>query len=433
MAAPEPAPQARPTPAAPAITGASGPVSAGVPAATAPGQPDNPGFGRLVAALVIGQLGLHSTMAGVRMAAALQTLREGHGAWTVGVLLALFAAAPVLTAWQSGRLADRRGYHPMVRGAVGLAWAGGAAALGSTFVSGGWHLALLFAAAMLTGTAANVGVLTIQHTAGLAARDATERMRVFSWLGVAPSFSNVIGPVAIGIMIDALGFAAGYALMMALPVVTWLAARRVPRRPPPPAESEAPAARTAWSLLEAPGMRRLLTINWLLSMSWDVHAFAVPLLGHERGFNASTVGLILGTFTFAVTGIRLVIPLLAHRLREVTVMRAAMVGTALVFAAYPLAPNAWAMGALAVLLGMSLGSVQPMIMTVLHQVTPPGRHGEALALRSMAMNATSTVMPLVFGASGALVGTAALFWAVGAAVLAGSRMPRRLASAAKGP
>ncbi len=397
------------------------------PPEAASSAPAAPRLGRLIAALVIGQLGLHSAMAGLRMAASLQVLREGHGAWTVGILLALFAAAPVLTAWQSGRLADRHGYHPMVYGAVALALAGGAAAWLSTMFSGWAHLGLLCVAAMLAGTAANVGMLTIQHTAGLAARDATERMRVFSWLGVAPSFANVIGPVAVGFMIDGNGFAAGYLLLMVLPLMTWLAAHRVPRTQPPP-RAEPHAARTAWSLLKAPGMRRLLTVNWLLSMSWDVHSFAVPLLGHERGFSAATVGLILGTFTLAVTGIRLVIPLLAHRLSEVVVMRSAMAGTAFVFALYPLAPNAWAMGGLAVLLGITLGSVQPMIMTVLHQVTPAGRHGEALALRSMAINATSTVMPLVFGASGALVGTAVLFWAVGAAVLAGSRMPRRFSA-----
>ncbi|MBL8344574.1 MAG: MFS transporter [Rubrivivax sp.] len=404
----------------------SAPPAASSSPAPAP-APDNgpPGFGRLVLALVVGQLGLHAAMAGVRLAASLQVLREGHGAWTVGLLLALFAAAPVLTAWQAGRLADRHGYHPMVRGAVALSMLGGAAALGSTYVQGALHLGLLSVAAMLTGTAANVGVLTIQRTAGLAARDATERMRVFSWLGIAPSFANVVGPVAVGLAIDASGFAAGYALMALLPVATVLAARRVP--PTPPARAVEPGPKgTAWSLIQAPGMRRLLTVNWLFSMAWDVHAFAVPLLGHERGFSASTVGLILGLFTLSVSGVRLVIPVLAHRLHEVIVMRASMVGTALVFAAYPFAPNAWAMGALAVALGVTLGSVQPMIMTVLHQLTPGDRHGEALALRSMAINATSTVMPLVFGASGALVGTAALFWAVGAAVLAGSRLPRRL-------
>ncbi len=390
-------------------------------------SPPPEGFGRLVAALVVGQLGLHSAMAGVRMAASLQVLREGHGAWTVGLLLALFAAAPVVTAWQAGRLADRHGYHPMVRGAVVLSILGGGAALVSTYAQGALHLALLSAAAMLTGTAANVGVLTIQRTAGLAARDTTERMRVFSWLGIAPSFANVVGPVAVGLAIDASGFAAGYALMALLPMATALAARRVQRSAPRP-ESEPGPRGTAWSLVKAPGMRRLLVINWLFSMSWDVHAFAVPLLGHERGFSASTVGLILALFTLSVSGVRLLIPVLAHRLREVTVLRGSMIGTALVFAAYPFAPNAWAMGALALALGVTLGSVQPMIMTLLHQLTPGDRHGEALALRSMAINATSTVMPLAFGASGALVGTTALFWVVGAAVLAGSRLPRRLAA-----
>jgi MFS family permease len=75
--------------------------------------------GKVVWALVAGQLGLHSVMAGLRMAAPLQTLREGYSAWAVGLLLALFAAAPVLMALQAGRLADRLGYHrPVYLGVV---------------------------------------------------------------------------------------------------------------------------------------------------------------------------------------------------------------------------------------------------------------------------------------------------------------------------
>jgi MFS-type transporter involved in bile tolerance (Atg22 family) len=66
-----------------------------------------------------------------------------------------------------------------------------------------------------------------------------------------------------------------------------------------------------------------------------------------------------------------------------------------------------------VLLGLTLGVVQPLIMTTLHHLTPEGRHGEALAFRSMAINASSTLMPLLFGALGSAVGAAVLFWAVG--------------------
>ena len=43
-----------------------------------------------------------------------------------------------------------------------------------------------------------------------------------------------------------------------------------------------------------------------------------------------------------------------------------------------------AMGICSVLLGLALGSVQPMIMSMLHQITPEARHGEALGLRLMA-------------------------------------------------
>ncbi len=390
-----------------------------------PAHPRSAGSAPVLAALIAGQLGMHSAMAGLRLAAPLQTLNEGYSAWSVGLLLALFAAAPVATALHAGRLADRLGYHRPVALAVGLTLAGCLLALLSTLVGGVWHFVMLCGGALLTGGGTNVGMLTIQRTAGLAARDSTERVRVFSWLGIAPSFSNVIGPVATGFVIDAWGYRAAYGLLLLMPLVSIASARLVPQLAPAGAAAVV-AGRRAWDILKAPGMKRLLVVNWLLATCWDVHTFAVPVLGHERGFSASTIGLILGTFTLAVTGIRLLIPFLAHRLSETTVLRGAMVGAGLVFLLYPFAPNPWVMGGLAVLLGITLGSVQPMVMSMLHHLTPDNRHGEALAFRSMAINASSTLMPLAFGAAGALVGAAVLFWVVGGAVGAGSWLARRL-------
>lgn len=383
------------------------------------------GSGRVLVAFIVGQMGMHSAMAGLRMAAPLQALREGYSAWAVGCLLALFAAAPVLSALAAGRLADRLGYHKPVYLSVALTMAGGVLAVLSTGVQGPLHFGLLCAAATAMGAGTNTGMLTIQRTAGLTATDSTERVRIFSWLGVAPSFSNVVGPVCAGFLIDAFGFGAAYVFLLLLPLSTLVSARQVPRLPPAGARAGV-EGRTAWDLLMAPGFKRLLAVNWLLSMCWDVHIFAVPVLGHERGFNASTIGLILGTFTLSVTLVRLVIPLLAHRLSELLVLRTAMLGTGVVFVLYPLAPNPWLMGLCAGCLGLTLGSVQPMVMSMLHHLTPQQRHGEALALRSMAMNMSSTLMPLVFGATGAVAGAALLFWAVGAAVGSGSWLARRL-------
>jgi dipeptide/tripeptide permease len=62
-----------------------------------------------------------------------------------------------------------------------------------------------------------------------------------------------------------------------------------------------------------------------------------------------------------------------------------------------------------------------MVMSMLHQITPEARHGEALGLRLMAINASSVLMPMLFGTMGAVIGIAGVFWTVGAVVGAGSR------------
>lgn len=380
---------------------------------------------RVLAALIVGQLGLHSAMAGLRLAAPLQALREGYSAWAVGLLLALFAAAPVLMAMRAGRMIDRMGYHRPVRMAVVLAVAGMALAVASTFFDSWTHFAMLGAAAALTGSGANVGMLAIQRTAALTARTSAERVRIFSWLGVAPPLSNVIGPVAVGFVIDLAGFVWAYALLLVLPLATVWSSRSVPRAAPP-VRHDAPGHGPASELLRSPGMKRLLIVNWLLATAWDVHTFAIPILGHERHFSATTIGLILGCFTLAVTGIRLVLPLAAHRLPEVLVIRTAMFGSGVVLLAYTLTSTPGQMIACALMLGVTLGMAQPMIMSTLHRLTPDDRHGEALAFRSMAINASSALMPLVFGAAGAVVGAAVLFWVVGGVVGAGSWAARRL-------
>jgi MFS family permease len=95
--------------------------------------------------------------------------------------------------------------------------------------------------------------------------------------------------------------------------------------------------------------------------------------------------------------VRLLIPLFAHRVTEAQVLTTAFVVVASVFALYPWSRTVWQMSACALVLGLALGSSQPMVMTALHQITPPARQGEALALRAMTMSLSSALMPLGFG------------------------------------
>ncbi|WOI46726.1 MFS transporter [Acidovorax sp. BLS4] len=380
-----------------------------------------------LARLIAGQICIHACMAGMRLAAPLLALREGYSAAAVGILLALFALTQVFLALPAGRYADRHGLKRPVGYAVVVAVVGAAGALV-------WPVfPMLCLAALMTGGATGAATIALQRHVGRAAHDSTQLRQVFSWLAIGPAVSNFVGPFCAGMLIDHAGPTAGstegyraaFALMAVLPIATWFWVRATVELPPVIAAAGGVRPR-AWDLLAEPGFRRLLIVNWLLSSCWDVHTFVVPLLGHERGLSASVIGTILGAFAIAAAVIRVLMPLVAAHLREAVVVTWAMVTTAVLFAVYPLLPNPWALGLCSVLLGFALGSVQPMIMSMLHQITPSHRHGEALGLRLMAINGSSVLMPVLFGSAGALIGVAGLFWVVGAVVGGGSRLAARL-------
>ncbi len=367
-----------------------------------------------LARLIAGHICLHACMAGMRMAAPLLALREGFSALAVGFLLALFALTQVFLALPAGRYADRNGLKRPVGWAVLAASTGGALALAFPLFP------VLCLSALLTGGATGVASISLQRHVGRAARNATELKKVFSWLSIGPAVSNFIGPLSAGLLIDHSGFRAAFALMALLPLATWFWVRATQELAPVHSVAGT-GSKKAWDLLREPMMRRLMLVNWLLSSCWDVHTFVVPVLGHERGFSASVIGTILGSFALAATLVRLLLPTVAAHVREWAVVTFAMLMTALLFAIYPFMHSALAMGTCSVLLGLALGSVQPMIMSTLHQITPDARQGEALGMRMMAINASSVMMPLLFGTAGAVVGISVVFWAVGLAVGSGAR------------
>jgi MFS family permease len=373
------------------------------------------GLNTALARLIAGHIFLHACMAGVRMAAPLLALRQGHSEAAVGVLLALFALTQVFLALPAGRFADRYGLkRPMGFSVMAAAMGGGIAVAFPVFPA-------LCVAALLTGGATGAASIALQRHVGRAAQNTTELKQVFSWLAIGPAVSNFLGPFAAGLMIDHAGFRAAFLLLALLPLVGWLWVRKTVELPPV-IRPEGTHHGTAWNLVREPMFRRLLLVNWLLSSCWDVHTFVVPVLGHERGLSASVIGTILGAFAVAAAFVRLAMPMIAAHLREWAVVAAAMMATAVLFGVYPFLHAPLAMGACSVLLGIALGAVQPMIMSMLHQITPEARHGEAVALRIMAINAASVAMPMLFGVAGAVVGISGVFWAVGLLVGAGTRL-----------
>ena len=376
-----------------------------------------------LARLILAQICLHACMAGTRMAAPLLALQQGYSPAAVGVLLALFALTQVFIALPAGRFADRHGLKRPVSFSVLSACTGASLAVAFPVFP------VLCVSALLTGGATGAAIIALQRHVGRAASGAMQLRQVFSWLSIGPAVSNFVGPFSAGLLIDHAGPAAGslwgyraaFFLLALLPLVSWFLVQYT-RELPAVIASTAAGQPKAWDLLREPQFRRLMLVNWFLSSCWDVHTFVVPVLGFERGISASVIGSILGAFALAAAAVRLLMPLVAAHLRESKVLVVAMLTTAVLFGVYPFMPSALAMGVCSVFLGLTLGTVQPMVMSMLHQITPAARHGEALGIRLMMINASSVAMPILFGSAGAVAGVAVVFWVVGAMVGLGARV-----------
>jgi MFS family permease len=361
--------------------------------------------------LIATLIAVHACMAVTRVAASLWVLDQGYGEWTVGILLSLFALAPLFLSMWAGRLSDRHGFHRPVGIGVVMALVGALVALGSQTL---WAITF---SCLLSGGAISVAAVAMQREAGLMAADPAELKRVFSWVALGPAISNALAPVAAGILIDHVSFRAAFALAVLLPLLAWGFALRVPRHAPR-AQSGAGRIRPAWDLLREPALRHLLTLNIVLSACWDAHSFVVPVVGHAKGLSASSIGLVLGSFAVAATVVRLAIVRWAQHLDELKALRTAMVVATVMLAIYAWLPGTLGLMLGSAVLGTALGSVQPMILATLHQVTPADRHGQALGLRMLATNGATIAMPVGFGLLAAATVTAAPLWLMASLLLA---------------
>jgi MFS family permease len=374
--------------------------------------------------MIAAQIFVHSSVTGLRIAGPLAVLAAGGGPWHVGLLLALFGLGPLFVALPAGRMVDRHGYRRPFRAVIVLAAVAALVAVGSSF-AGPWQFMLLCIAAPLGGAAANSGMIILQRTAARLAPDAARIRSVFAWTGLAPSISNIVGPLVAGVALDLGGARGAFVALLLLPVIGWALSRLVATTPPP-ARDPGVIEGSLMDLLRIPLVRRMFFIDFLMIASWDIHAYIVPTLGHERGLTGTEIGIVAGLFAAGVVTVRASIPWLSHRLREGRVLMTAMLLTAAVFAVYPASDSAAFMGVCAYVLGAAVGVSQPMVLSSLHQAVQDSLRAKVLALRSISTNAAALSLPLAFAFASSTFGWVPLLWLAALSVGAGSHVTRRL-------
>jgi MFS family permease len=354
----------------------------------------------------------HLSFAGFRVIISLTAIHYHATPFTVGVVMSLLTVVPMVFAVKWGRYVDRIG----VRGPM---LAGVAAILAAMLL--GWavpRLETLFVSSVLAGSGFFLYHIAAGHASALIGKP-EDRVRNFTLLALAFSASGFLGPMLAGFAIDGIGH--HWAMLAlasgALVTVVVLVARRIEAPAHAPATASEDRRRLA-DLLLAPNFRRIFVVSGTLSMTWDLFAFVTPIYGSQIGLSASTIGLILGAFGAAVFAVRLVLPVLAHRVKAWRLLIAAMLLSGALLLAFPLVKDVPQLMALAFLLGLGLGGTQPYIMSLLYEMAPPGRGAEVLSVRTWLINFSQTGVPLASGALGAAFGMLPVFWVMGAALLA---------------
>ncbi len=359
----------------------------------------------------------HAGFVGSRITMSLAAIGQGASPLQVGILMSLYALVPMVMAVQAGRMIDRAGaFLPVAIGGAVMTLA-----VAAPYAS--HALPLLFASATVAGTAFMVQHIALNHVIGNLG-DPARRPVNFSWFALGYSVSGFLGPLLAGFAIDLAGHDAAF-LLLALPPAAGTVLLLVRRGVPAAAHRPEAGGRSVADLLRNPRLLPVFLFSGLLASGWDLYTFVIPIYGTQIGLSATSIGVVMATFALATFAVRLAMPSMARRLQPWAVIGTALAVAGVAYALFPLAREAPLLMALSFLLGLGLGCAQPMVMAVLYSASPPGRQGEAVGVRTTMLNASSTFMPLAFGALGAAVGMAPVFWLVAATLLAGGWLAQR--------
>ncbi len=348
-------------------------------------------------------MGMHSCYIGSKVVVSLFALSLGASQFTVGLLAAAYAIVPLILGVYTGRLADTRGMRlPVVVGGVLM--------IAAMLIGFTWRaIPGLFVTATLVGTGFVFFNVPVQTLGGAIGRP-EHRARNFAWLAIGYSSSNLIGPVFSGFSIDHAGHALTFLFLAFFPLVP-IAIVLKSRDPTRSRRAAAPAgSRNTLDLLKDATLRKLILISGLSVASGELFAFYVPVFSHEIGHSASTIGLILGAYAFAIVLTRFMLGMITRHWTTERIMVSFLLFAAVAFAVFPLLRSAPALMTIAFFIGIGVGVTQPLLMAISYERAPPGRQGEMTGLRLTANNMARISMPVISGVLGAAFGASPVFW-----------------------
>ncbi len=363
----------------------------------------------------------HITFTGARVNVSLTAIHLGASELIVGLLVAFFSVLPALLSMKAGRMLDRVSpMTPLVASSVAHV----AGVVVPFAVPGLWSL---LAASLLIGTASNLFYLCQQRIFATASARA-DRTTNLGIGAIGFGVSGFIGPLATGVAIDHLGHDQAFLMLAVTPVIASVLLLAGVLKLPAVAAAVAPAApeaaRAAFDLLRQPRVRRVYAMGLLFSMAWDTFTLFVPIHGSHAGLSATVIGMVMASLTAGVFTTRLALPAMARRISAPRMLFFGHIIIGAGLLVFPLTGQVYVLMACSFVVGLAVGYAQPLSMSMMFDVVPADRAGEALGLRIAITGASQAVFPFVLGAISSALGLTPVFWSLALLQFAGTRLYR---------
>ena len=337
----------------------------------------------------------------------------------VGVILCVYAAIPAFISIHVGKWIDKIGVQLPVTISICMITCACLIPIFLPFESFGiWPVLLV---SLLAGTGFVFTLISGQGLVGQLSSNKT-RATAFTYQSIAFSLSGSTGPVVAGYLIDHASYYAAYggaACFAAVGALLFFAQAKGLPQSLSQKKASKEKSHSSFELFKFKGVREILIASALVSMAWDLQAFMIPVYGTEIGLDAVAIGWLLSTFSICTFAVRVLMPVLSNLFKEWTIILFVLFSTGITYLVFPFVTSIFLLFVLCGWLGANLGASQPNVLSLLHQVTPEGRIGEAIGIRTMLMNSSHAALPLLFGFGGTAVGASAAFWTIGSIMLGG--------------
>lgn len=350
---------------------------------------------------------------GTRPLLTLHAASLGADAFQIGLLIAAYSALPLALAVHAGKVTDAIGNRsPALLGTAG-------AGLGLLIPYLVPSLPALFASQVIFGVASMFVVLSVQNVLGQTATEQT-RDHHFAMFTLAASAAGVVGPLAGGYLGEQLSYPQTFLIAAALGVIATLASLGLPAFKPRTRRPSAEKQASTFQLLKVPALRRAMGSSALVLYSRDLYIAYFPLLGSGMGLSDVQIGWVIALQAAAMMAVRFWLASLVRLFSRERLLFGSILMAGVACAAMPALGEVYALAILSILMGLGLGSGQPLSMSTTYNASPEGRTAEVMGLRLAINRASLLAAPLAFGALGAAAGVAAVFYASGAFLVGGA-------------